>query len=88
MTRESKPLRGAFYEQLRSKFFDSLRGYGPTSQWDTAALWLLTGYVLGVKGDEINKYLDENKITLLEADHAIQVIVHKILLPEVGRVEI
>lgn len=82
----TSPMRGAFLSKLQDKFYQRLRQEPLLAEWGASAIYALSIRLIEDKKAEINKYLDEKKFPLEKADVAIDEIITKFLMSEIGKI--
>lgn len=81
----TSPMRRAFLERLKNRFFDRLSQEPIFSQWRPLQTWTLAESIINGKRAEINAYLDENKFPIKQAETVINKVIEKFLLPEIDK---
>jgi hypothetical protein len=85
---EERPFRSPFLERLNARFYEELKKHEVLSEWDPSELYDLAHSVIRRRKKEINSYLDQNEVTLRNADVAMDKIIHEILMPEIESLRI
>jgi len=76
-------LREIFMKKIKTKLYSELMG-GPLKDWDYKFVLQVADQTMKEKQGEIESYIRNQNVTLLNMDLHVEVIVEKILLAHLG----
>jgi hypothetical protein len=88
MIKDEINLREIFDNKIRNRLFALLSG-SPLGGWgDSTALRRITDSIIAGSTNEINFYIRQNDINLLNMDDHVDAVMDKILLPRVRSIRV